>query len=122
MGKITEYSKVLYSFFNSIMPSFLQGNVLNNTQFPYLVYNLAYVSSLEQTPIQVQIYSKSSSYRELNEKIDLIDQKVGDGIIIPYGNGTLWIKKGDPFAQIVEGEEKAIKQAYILLQISNLGD
>ncbi len=122
MGKITEYSKVLYSFFNSIMPSFLQGNVPNNTQFPYLVYNLAYVSSLEQTPIQVQIYSKSSSYRELNEKIDLIEQKVGDGIIIPYGNGTLWVKKGDPFAQIVESEEKAIRQAYILLQISNLGD
>ncbi len=120
MGKVTEYSKVLYSFFNSIMPSFLQGNVPDNTQFPYLTYSFSYVSNLEETPIQIQIYSKSSSYRELNEKIDLIDNKIGDGIIIPCNDGTLWIKKGDPFVQIIEGEEKAIRQAYLLLNINIL--
>ena len=120
MGKITEYSKALNSFLSSFMPSFIQGSVPDNTQFPYLTYSFSYVSNLEETPIQVQIYSRSSSYRELNEKIDLIDNKVGEGITIPCDSGTLWIKKGDPFVQILESEDKAIRRAYLLLNINPL--
>lgn len=116
MEKFTEYSKALYSYFNSIMPSFLEGNVPQGTQFPYLTYNLSYTPNYDDTLIQFSVWDKSTSLKTVASKLDLLGEDISNGKVVFTSNGSIQLYKGSPFGEMLQDEEPNIKRLYGVIQ------
>lgn len=116
MEKFTEYSKALYSYFNSIMPAFLEGNVPQGTQFPYLTYNLSYTPNYDDTLIQFSIWDKSTSLKTVASKLDLLSNDIDSGKVVFTSNGSIQLYKGSPFGEMLQDEELNIKRLYGVIQ------
>lgn len=111
--------RALYQFFNQFVPSYVQDNVPVGTPYPYLTYNLV-DNGLDESITQVIVYTYSTSFLPLANIIDLISEYIGSGVLYPYENGHLWIKKGSPFSQNYPQEDMKLKASYITLNINIL--
>ena len=116
MGNFTEYSKMLYSYLNSIMPSYLEGNVDEKAQFPYLTYNLSYTPDYDNALIQFSIWDKSTSFKTVGSKLDKLGDDIGNGKVVFGSNGSIQLYKGSPFGEVLQDEEPNIKRLYGVVQ------
>ena len=110
----------LYSFFSDIMPTYLRDFVPVGAPFPYLTYEYVYGANMEDTLLQIKIMDKTKSTKTIVDYTSKLERVIGDGAIVK-GNlgGTLWIKKGDPFAQMIQDEDINIRTMYINLIINS---
>lgn len=102
MGKYTDISKTLNSYFNQFCSSYLKNNVPKNAKKPYLTYTVQEGQEFEDNIIQVMIYSDSKSVTEVATIADSIGDNLGEGITInAIGTSftTMYLRKGTPFAQ-----------------------
>lgn len=123
-----ELSKAYNKFFNEICQAFQEDNVKMfdsagkevPVSFPYLTYQVVDTNNHESALVQVNIWSKSSSYVELATLTDELDDRIGEGSIINMsgGRGTIYLTKGSPFSQNVnDPEEGNIKRKLINLEV-----
>lgn len=114
-----EVMRALYQFYNQFIPAYVENTVPSGTVYPYLTYNLV-DNGMEDSITQVIVYTYSTSFMELANIIDAISEYIGSGVLYPYANGELWIKKGSPFSQNYPQEDMKLKASYITLNISIL--
>lgn len=120
MGKLSNISNTLYDYFNEFGVNGFLEKAPPNTPFPYLTYTLSYSENYADNLIQVRIWDKSSSVVKVVELADDIGDNIGDGRTIKgLEGGTLWLKKGEPFAQFVPEEDITIKSIYLNI-VTNL--
>lgn len=125
-----ELGKAYNKFFNSICLAFQENNVPSETVgvagekipvvMPYLTYQVIDTNNREQSTMQVNVWSKSSSYKELYSIVDKIEDSVGEGVVINFGEGRggIILHKGLPFAQnINDPDSPTIKRAVINLEV-----
>lgn len=115
MGKFTNLSKTLYSYFNGFGASaFLENTVPVGTPFPYITYTLSYQDEYEDNLVQARLWTKSSSMIQVADLTDKIETNIGNGITIKGADGgTIWLKKGSPFAQFITDDDITLKIVYI---------
>lgn len=119
MGKFSNISKTLYSYFNSFLPSFLEEKVPIDTKYPYGTYSLSFDDNFDDNLIQFRIYSKSTSMAEVAKYADMVAENIGKGVLIECSEGgKLWIKAGSPFQQFMP--EENINSVYINIIINYL--
>lgn len=109
----------LYQFFNLFAPSYVENNVPSGTPYPYLTYNLV-DNGEEESLTQIIIYTYSTSFVPLANIIDSLSEYIGSGVLYPYGEGNLWIKKGSPFTQNFPQDDMKLKASYVTLNINIL--
>ena len=121
MGKFTNIATTLYSYFNSFLPSYLEGTVPENASFPYGVYSLSYDDNYEDNIISYRIWTQSSSLVQVATFSDAVAEDIGFGKIINCKEGgTIWLKAGSPFQQFVADEDATIKTVYMNIIINYL--
>ncbi len=115
------FTKTIHDFFNEFAPSFFESDVPRDVVGMYGTYNLTTPAKYEDTILNYNLYDLNTSLVNILTRADEISAKIGDGIVIPCnGGGTLWIKKGDPFQQVVKTEDGQIKSVYMNIVVNYL--
>lgn len=115
-----ELGKAYNKFFNDICLAFQENNVPSGTIMPYITYQMIDTDNREKSTMQVNVWSKSSSYKELYSIVDKIENSIGEGALINFGEGRggIILHKGLPFAQnINDPDSPTIKRAIINLEV-----
>lgn len=102
----------LYAFEENTVPSGDDAPTL-----PYLTYSVTTDSIGTDVPLQMNLWYRSGSWTQANEKVEEICKAIGiGGKILPCDNGSIWIKRGSPFAQNMgDPEDDMIRRKYINL-------
>lgn len=122
MGKFTNISKTLYSYFSQFGSAYIENSVPVGTPFPYITYSLSYDDNFEDNLIQARIWSKSTSMVQVATIADTIATDIGKGKTINCSEGgTMWLKTGSPFQQFISDDDITIKSIYINIITNYLG-
>ena len=112
----------IYQWLNSFgIPAFPSSSVPSETAFPYMTYDLTLGEWLgSETNMPVNVWYRTESEAEPNAKVREIRDAIGmGGVQLKCDGGTLWVKRGSPWAQavVVEGEDEKIKRRYVNINI-----
>lgn len=108
----------LYAFFSTFgIPAYAETSVPSDAEFPYLTYSLTTAAFGEgDVNITVNLWYYTDSETVVNAKAREIGTVIGrGGRIVFCDDGAIWIKRGSPFSQAVEGQgdNDKIKRRYI---------
>ncbi len=83
--------------------------------FPYLTYSVATDSLGTDVPISCSLWYRDTSWKAANAKAREISEYIGmGGGFLPCDGGSVWIRRGSPFAQSMGDEsDELIKRKYI---------
>lgn len=84
-------------------------------EFPYITYQLITDSFGIVVAMTASLWYRDSSWVKANAKADEISEAIGyGGNVILCDGGSIWIKRGRPFAQRMgDASNKKIKRIYI---------
>ncbi len=114
-------AEALYQFFLSFgitaSESASVGTGDNAPKFPYLTYDGVSDAFDSEVPLSCSLWYRDWSWAECNAKADEISQRLGlGGVVLHYDGGSIWIKRGSPFAQSMgDDSDNLIKRKYINL-------
>ena len=106
----------IYQFWSSFgLTAYEENTVPTDAAFPYITYQLVTDSFDREIPLTASIWYRSESWAGINAKTEEISQKISrGGKVIPCDGGAIWLKRGQPFAQIMGDEsDDLIKRKYI---------
>ena len=106
----------IYQFWSSFgLTAYEENTVPHDATFPYITYQLVTDSFDREIPLTVSIWYRSESWTGINAKTEEISQKISrGGKVIPCDGGSIWLKRGQPFAQSMGDEsDNLIKRKYL---------
>lgn len=108
-------TQALEKFFNSFgIPAYPVTSVPTTETFPYMTYEAVTGFWGNQSGITVNLWYYTESEALPNAKAEEIGSAIGDGgVMLPYDGGAIWVRRGDPWCQPIEDEEKNIKRRYL---------
>lgn len=112
----------IYQFMNGFgIPAYASTSTPSDAEFPYITYDLVLGKWMGgEVNMPVNVWYRTESEAIPNAMVRSISRAVSlGGVQIPCDGGTIWIKKGQPWAQAVrvEGEDEKIKRRYINLNL-----
>ena len=115
----------LYNFMSEFgIPAYSATSVPDDAVFPYLTYDLVIGEEWNsgEVNIPVNVWYRTESEAVPNAKVRQIKEVLdGGGIQVPCDGGSLWIKKGSPWAQAVREEgDDMIKRRYVNINVEYL--
>ncbi len=128
--KYINLMKTYQAFFSEICLSFQEGAVPKDIpdsngqptplKPPYLTYQVIDSNNSEPVIMQVNIWSRNSSYLESGELVSKLEDKIREGKVIDIigGGGTVIFHKGSPFVQNMnDPDDINLKRAFINLEV-----
>lgn len=115
----------IYEFLNGFgIPALPSTSVPHDQGFPYITYDLV-LGEWDQGEVNMvlNVWYRTESEAEPNAKVREIWRAIGiGGVQVPCDGGTLWLKRGSPWAQAVniDGEDEMIKRRYVNVSIETL--
>lgn len=106
----------IYNFWNSFdIPAYEENSVPTDATFPYITYQLVTDSLDNDVQMAVSIWYRSSSWVDINAKVEEISKKLGrGGVFLDCDGGSIWLKRGTPFAQNMgDDTDNLIKRKYL---------
>ena len=106
----------IYQFWSSFgLTAYEENTVPTDAAFPYITYQLVTDSFDREIPLTASIWYRSESWTAINAKTEEISQKISrGGKVIPCDGGSIWMKRGQPFAQSMGDESDGlIKRKYL---------
>lgn len=103
------------------VPAYEENSVPDGAELPYITYQLIDGFFGNEQPIAASIWAVDGNGRSaLKSVVDKgyeIGAKLGrGGVFIKCDGGMIWLKRGEPFSQIMgDAESGAIKRNYINL-------
>lgn len=89
--------------------------------FPYLTYDLVVGDwGGGEANMPVNVWYRGDSEAAPNAKVREIQRALGiGGVQLPCDGGTVWLKRGSPWAQamMVEGEDDKVKRRYLNINV-----
>lgn len=116
---MTNTAIALYQFFSGFgLEAFIENNVPEEAQLPYITYQLVEPDWLDSATIYARVWYRSTSFVAINAKVDEIRASIGEGTCLTTENGAVYLFKGSPFAQYMpmEGDD-TLKVVYLNLII-----
>lgn len=117
-----DVAKALYDFWSSFgLPAYPENNVpysedgVNPVDPPYITYRVTRPEWRTQVSTYARVWYKDTSYKAISEKIDQIESRIGEGIMLPTDNGFLLLFKDLNFCQFEPTEDSRLKVAYLSL-------
>lgn len=92
--------QAIFTFFNSFgLEAYPMTAVPDGQKFPFIVYEGNIGNTGDQISISAQIWMHTDSEALLNDKAEEISERIGmGGNVIHHDNGTIWIKRGNPWS------------------------
>lgn len=111
-------TQALNSFWNSFnLIAYDEGTVPDNAQLPYITYSTGEDDFNRPVSLTASIWYRSKRWDEITSKLEEISNRITrGGVMVPYDNGSIWIKKGSPFAQRVRDEDDSIRRIYMNIE------
>lgn len=106
----------IYQFWNSFgLAAYDENTVPDDAAFPYITYQLVTDNFDREIPLTASLWYRSESWTAINAKTEEISQKISrGGKIISCDGGSIWLKRGQPFAQNMGDEsDDLIKRKYL---------
>lgn len=122
---MTTKAAAIQSFLSSFgLKTYAATSVPDDAAYPYLTYYLVDGAwgDVEQA-MQVDLWYYGGSEATPNAKVQEISAAVGlGGVVLPCDLGSIWVKRGSPFAQTVSdgSGDSEIKRRYINLDLEFL--
>lgn len=109
----------IYNFWNRFgLTAYEENSVPEDASFPYITYQLATDSFGNSVLLTASLWFRSSSWVEINALTEDISEAIGmGGRILRYNGGSVWLKRGSPFAQNMGDEsDDLIKRKYLNIE------
>ena len=112
----------IYEFWAGFgLPAFEENSVpsgKDSPEFPYITYQLITDSFGADVAMTASLWYRDSSWVRANAKADEISEAIGyGGDVILYDAGSIWIKRGQPFAQRMgDASDQMIKRIIINIE------
>lgn len=103
---------VLHEFWNSFgLPAYEENTIPKDAVLPYITYEVITDSLSEYTTaLTANIFYRSNSWKEINEKAEAISQVLSLGVRLVCNTGYIFLYRGSPFSQNrTDSSDKAIK-------------
>lgn len=89
----------------------------SNPAMPRITYDVITDEFLSPVSMSASLWARSYSWTEISLKAKEIYEGIGlGGVLIPYDDGQIWIKRGHPFSQRMTDEDDAIRRIYINIE------
>ena len=115
--------ETIHAFWSSFgVPAFDENTTPIGAPYPRITYDVVDGTSWgSEVAMSAMIHSKSSSWREAVGIKNAISRYLGDsGKQFDCENGSIWIKKADPFAtRTGTSEDDTVRQYLINISIEN---
>jgi len=114
--------KALYKFFSSFgVPAYEQNSVPKNAALPYITYPIITTEWDGATVISFRLWDRCDSIADrLMRTVDVISDTIGEGTSVPTSDGQIAIYKGSPFVQLLSDSDRAVKYAYINIEVGTI--
>lgn len=107
----------LYSFMNGFgIPAYPASSVPDQAEFPYITYNPVMGEwGRGEVNMTVMVWYRTESEAAPNAKVREMGRRIGHGgRQIPCDGGTIWVKRGRPWAQaVVQEDDDKVKARYV---------
>ena len=106
----------IYQFWNSFgLTAYEENTVPDDATFPYITYQLVTDSFGSEVPAAASLWYRSESWMEINVKTYEISHRIDrGGKMIACDGGSIWLKRGKPFAQNMgDDSDDLIKRKYL---------
>ena len=119
---IMDSSQALQSFWSGFGWTAYDSNTVpsedEHPDMPRITYDVSTAEFLYSIVLSASLWDRSYSWTNISKKADEIYNKIGlGGILVPYDNGKIWIKRGSPFSQRMSDEDDAIRRIYINIEV-----
>lgn len=114
--------KAYHAFLTSFgWEAYDENTVPEDATLPRLTYSLADAEFGNPVTMSISAWDSSYSWADVTEMKDDIYEGIGlGGRIIPYDDGYIWVKRGQPFSQRMSDEDDKIRRIYINLEVEYL--
>lgn len=108
-------AQALYNFWAGFdLPAYDENRVPEDATFPRITYETAVDNFGNEIGLTASLWYKSMSWEEISRKASEIASKISmGGIILKTDDGALWIKRGTPYAQRMEGSDDSTRRIVI---------
>ena len=111
-------ARALYDFWSGFeLPVYPEGTVIHDQMLPYITYQLLKPNWRTQVATYARVWYYDPSYVEITEKIDEIEEAIGEGITLKAGDGFIFLAKDINFCQFQPTDQEGLKVAYLQLII-----
>ena len=117
---MTETATALYNFFSGFgIPAYLQDNIPDNAQMPYITYEMIEPEPLATALLNASVWYRDTSVTDICAKADEIKAAIGSGKDLPTPSGVvhLFREKNSPFGHIMNDPNRETKRALFALLI-----
>lgn len=108
-------AQALYNFWAGFeLPAYDENRVPEGAELPRITYETALDNFGNEIGLTASLWYKSMGWAEITQKAAEIASKISSGgIIVKTDEGALWIKRGTPFAQRMEGSDDSTRRIVI---------
>lgn len=111
--------QALQSFFSRFgVRAYDSSTVPDDAELPRITYESITDNFGVQNVISASIWDRSTSWKSVTDILHNIEIDLGyGGTTVPYTNGLLWVKRGQPFAQRMEDTDDSIRRIVMNLEV-----
>lgn len=115
--------QALTAFWKSFnIPAYDVNTVPDNAVTPYLTFEIITDSFGNEVGITNSLWTRSTSWAEITQKSEELYNYIGNGgVMVPYDNGAVWIKRATPFSQrLIDDDYKRIVMNFSMEFITSI--
>jgi hypothetical protein len=116
VARMTNIAIALYNFFSGFgLPAYVEYAPPDDAELPYITYQLTDPDWRDSATFYARVWYRSTSYAQINAKVDEIAAAIGEGLRIPTpGGGSIWLNKGTPWSQNISNPgDDTLKEVYL---------
>lgn len=121
-------AQALHSFWSSFkvgnkpVPAYDESTVPSDAGFPRITYEVVEDSIGQEVVMTASIWDRNMSWVRSEEIAEDISVLVGmGGLNVSYTDGSLWLKRGTPFAQRMSDTDDSIRRIVINIEAEYIG-
>lgn len=110
----------VHAFLNEFgIPAYPVSSVPDDATMPYITYTLVTNAWGDgEQNLAIDVWYRGESEAKPNAKVQEISDHIGiGGVMVACDGGAAWIKRGEPFSQVVTDEDNAVKRRLVNLSI-----
>ena len=90
--------------------------------YPHLTYESVSGTWESRRTLSASLWYRSTSWRDIKEKADMIKSQIGAGRTVPVDDGIIWfrIPEYTPFAQVVDSGDDNIRRILLNIEVEFL--
>lgn len=116
-------AQALNSFWGSFdLPAYDENAVPQDAVLPYITYAASFGAWGDSVILSASLWYRSSSWEDITKKSQDISDYIGyGGILVPFDQGNMWIKRSSTFSQRMgDPSDDMIRRVVLMINVEFL--